>query len=427
MKATKIALAAAAVIAGSTLYGNHRFEVSRYEPQCDHLPGVCVYGTEKPNLVSSYVDESDMPVRRLETHGSTVSVTYRDHNSFPKLVSTRPSYDFTSSRVSCEVHGPVQILSNGLVKGCNGDWQDSRFYLASLYGLREIFATPKPSSQECKPWKSDETPYFCSKEGAYITAPQKKVRRHATKPAINPSDQARGEFCETIYQLRKLSQSIGGDSGCLIGIVRAMAVEGPYLSDKSDSWFHDTAVRSKALVSYISSPVKTPTAPDPFWKGWDYVFGAGIISVLGLAISSLFKKKKLAVEKQSTPQKTEKDVKPELVLPELDRFILRYPNLRQANVQPKTKKTGDKMDDKEKKRKELEKMFDTKMEEFFRGVDKAKTHEEVRTIWREFLKFDKAIKKEDFEFYKTKEFQEETMRFEDCISGKFGSTRIKWH
>ncbi len=190
MKATKIALAAAAVIAGSTLYGNHRFEVSRYEPQCDHLPGVCVYGTEKPNSGFSFENKGDLLVRELGAARFHINATYQNNSSSPKSVSIK-----VPVHTSCEVHGPVQILSNGLVKGCNGDWQDSKFYLASLYGLREIFATPEPISLVCEPWVHRNGTPPCPVRGLVLAA-QKKGKKQVIEPKINETDQANKEFCD---------------------------------------------------------------------------------------------------------------------------------------------------------------------------------------------------------------------------------------
>ncbi len=44
MRARTKALLLAAAIGGTAVYGHYRFHASRYEPQCETIPGVCVYG-----------------------------------------------------------------------------------------------------------------------------------------------------------------------------------------------------------------------------------------------------------------------------------------------------------------------------------------------------------------------------------------------
>jgi len=76
----------------------------------------------------------------------------------------------------------------------------------------------------------------------------------------------------------------------------------------------------------------------------------------------------------------------------------------------------DEMDEKQKKRKELERLYEKTMVELFKRVEKAKTVDECRDIGREFSKFGDKLIAEDPELYKS--FLEEHLRFEDALSWK---------
>ncbi len=88
-------------------------------------------------------------------------------------------------------------------------------------------------------------------------------------------------------------------------------------------------------------------------------------------------------------------------------------------------------DEKGRTREGVRKLFFDKLEEYYDKANKTKTREELKAVWREFLKFLDTIEKQDLEFLKSRECGEEVLRFEDCISAQatelgLGQGIVKW-
>jgi hypothetical protein len=363
---TKIALTAAAVIASTALYGNIRFNFSRYEPQCEQLPGVTIYG--KPPQISE-IQMGDwarsvgpMGVNLRLLYGgkwADITATYDGDVKQLRLIGT--SYD-GNGYSDYTPHAPLQvvtgILKRPVVKGC---WR----YDAAYLGLREIFETPK----------------FIAVNVANAHLPSLPPRHY--RPKWGGRDNEPRQLYDT---LRVLSQKLHGYAQWRAKMAgERLASE--LNSKKPGTYLKIYNEEARALISEIES-MRPPPAGKPFWRGWDILFGAGIASMLGLFVSGLFKRNKPAED-----------------------FIE-----IQGWAEPTPQKNGDEMDDKEKKRRELEALYHKTMKGLYERIESATTREECRSIRTDFWALSDKLIAEDPELYKS--FRKENTRFHAAVDWK---------
>lgn len=153
---TKLAIASAAMLSASLTYGTCRFSHTRYEPQCDHLPGVCAYGLGQRVVygsLSASDTRSGTKSMSICEGGSCIKVSaaYRPSAQGERLKSLKISDAITTdAEVACTGDEPVQLVPtvfNTLaVKG--GGSRGT--LLAPLMGLIDIFWRPRPVEAVCE-------------------------------------------------------------------------------------------------------------------------------------------------------------------------------------------------------------------------------------------------------------------------------------
>jgi len=345
---TKIALVAAAAIASSALYGNLRFNFSRYEPQYEQLPHLSIYGKSP--------QESDIRRGYSSFDPGLPQITLRLRYE-KKWKIVRAVYPVDEKRLNSIFIGndetrlkpPLQLVVgplNALVM--KGSWGCEAAYL----GLKEIFETPKPMVIDIPNEHLMPLPPGHGKLSRKAARFDKEIR-------------------ELYDSLATLSQKIQGYDQWKVhmaGKLLARELEKP--SDLLGLELEEIQQSLKEMGNR-----QPPEVAKPFWKGWDYMFGAAIVGMLGLCALSLFKKYKLAA--------------------------------------------GEKMDEKEKKREELKKEFENKLDELYPRVDKAETIEKCQEIGREYEALYDKLEREDPELFDM--LRMERVRFEDLLDGKIES------
>ena len=366
MKArTKIALATAAVIASSALYGNLRFNSSRYEPQCEHLPGITLYGTAPK--------ASELQVGTAASYAGPMGVTLRLHYN-GRWTDIQGIYGFDLKQLhlintnvngknyaDCKPYAPVQvvvgILNRPVVKGSWG-------YEAAYLGLREIFETPKP--------------VIIDISDAHL--PPLPPRHY--RPNWGGRDKEPRRLYDSLAVLSRKLQGYAQWDVAMTG--RRIATELDSKKPGASLKYYNKEARE--LISEAKS-MRRQTAEKPFWRGWDVLFGAGIVGMMGLFISGLFKRNKTA----------QNDAE----------LLFRQPNIQES---------GDEMDEKEKKREELKKLYEKTMDELYERVEKATTLDECRSISDDFRALRHKLMAEDPELYKS--LREEDLSFYEVLDGK---------
>jgi hypothetical protein len=362
---TRIVLATAAVIASSALYGNLRFNFSRYEPQYEHLPGVTLYG-KTPQA-------SELQVGTAASYAGPMGVTLRLHYNGrwtdiqgiygfdlkqPHLINTNVN---GKNYADCKPYAPVQvvagILNRPVVKGSWG-------YEAAYLGLREIFETPKP--------------VIIDISDAHL--PPLPPRHY--RPNWGGRDKEPRRLYDSLAVLSRKLQGYAQWDVAMTG--RRIATELDSKKPGASLKYYNKEARE--LISEAKS-MRRQTAGKPFWRGWDVLFGAGIVGMMGLFISGLFKRNKTA----------QNDAE----------LLFR---------QPTNQKTGDKMNENEKKREELKKLYEKTLDSLYERVEKATSLEECSQIAEEFDRLSDKIHAEDPSLFKS--LNEADLRFSDCLDGK---------
>jgi len=435
---TKLFLLSVSVMA--VPYANHRFHSSRYAPQCDHLPGICVYGRQESMWGSVRVYKNDDSVGRglnICNEGRCFNITGIYSNQQSSLVKLLFGDLYHDNTKTCEVSEPVQVLIDGqdlIVKGCNSSLDEYGFYAAALASLKDAIETPKPLVLDCKrDVPRRELPKYCDSQ------PQKKTKTKQPPPAVfSPVEKA---GCDVARRL--IESESKNNQNC---IVSKQADALLYELDERRYIAEQTA-NSEAVLYDLSHPAPSSSTPESKWDNWDWMFWGGILGAMGLKILMAFKKKTGkrhdAATRSGTASPTSQEQR--VAHSKADQFATRgapgpyrYTSpigtaakgrasdlVRDGHIgemrraRPRPQKTGDEMDEKESKRKELKKLYDKTMEELFRKVEKATTREECRIIREDFRILRDKLLTEDAELYKS--LRQEDLRFQNALGWKIES------
>ena len=293
-KATLVGLAFATT---AGVYGTARFHLQRYTPQCDHLPGLCVYGSSDPESAGVRIERrrDGAVIRTLEicySDCTSLSAVYKDENSrVPESISLGRNETY-----SCLAGKPVQLVvspRNTLVpRGCYGGSvfpssldnlkskaadlyyaRDPERYLAPLMGLHEIFSRPRPLELRCAEGASVEAPAICSDSGA---------RR------VEAEDLA----CGMERRLSEIGQLESGFRRCRIQQARRSIVQA--LGENSPQVLTEGRLREEVFRGNLTlrdtQNREEQQAEGGFSRAWDLLFGAAFIAAIALAIKKALKK-----------------------------------------------------------------------------------------------------------------------------------------
>ncbi|HSB46781.1 MAG TPA: hypothetical protein VLD37_02120 [Candidatus Bilamarchaeum sp.] len=282
---SKALLFTAAMAVGSGAYGTIRFHAARYSPQCDHLPGVCVYGSENPDsaAVRTQAGEAGSVIRTLDlcfgNRCSSATATYENPEArVPKTVGLGQL-----DRQICGVSGPVQIVvsprrtlvARGCWGGVNfprdvdhfkrqlGDFihpRDPERYLAPYMGLKEIFRAPSILTLPCRDSPQPESPQLC------------RDRAHPQAAGGGPLSQAEELACGTERNLAALAQGAQGFQRCALQqerreLIQAIEQSGPATGEGR--------LRERSSIANIAvgdAERAGQHEAGSFWRGWDVLF-----------------------------------------------------------------------------------------------------------------------------------------------------------
>ncbi len=273
----------AALLAASAMYGKQRFDASRYKTQCEHLPGICIYGEGGParaRLSLKGNPRTRMEKRlRIKVGDGSLSVTgiYTSNGEWPRTVVLEDGH----GTISCK-NGPgqpVQIVLSAektlAMKGVKGGFGPLRTGEAAILGIQEIFGEPAPISIDCEKIGGSlgETPHHM---------PKKKRRM--------------GKRWRELVQLQQtalgLEKKIGG----------AAEAKNTYdeCSIEAAKWHLAKALRSQGIKPlkraishsrYVVAELENDLPPvrfkSQFWRGWDVAFALGMFAGIVLAISNI--------------------------------------------------------------------------------------------------------------------------------------------
>jgi hypothetical protein len=273
-----------AAITTSLLYGNCRFNHRRYEPQCDHIPGVCVYSRKTP-----YSAKLDTPMSLTSTNQRSrrINITYGKENISIEgryyKGRSEPSQLLISGshRYNCEY--PLQITIDALglpLVNCREEYQASLFN--PITGIIDIIKTPEPVSIECIPTKQ------------LGIATHERCRNY-----LDFETDQMGELCRVEHDLIDLSLEKEGVDRCRINNERADIIE---FLDNVDGVDEET-IREKtehgqALIEEMGFRSED-TAVGGFSRIWDLLFGGGLLAGLLLFLRGIPRKK-------DTPKQSQK-------------------------------------------------------------------------------------------------------------------------
>ncbi|MBI5698079.1 MAG: hypothetical protein HZC29_06290, partial [Thaumarchaeota archaeon] len=172
-------LVASLVFATSSyFYGNYRFNSTRYEPQCDHLPGVCFYGSVQPT--SSEFKLEQHPTKDIwrtklcfGSNCQEIDISYDKYQLVPNQI-------YGNNPDNCSSSGSKQIIFSStkrwMVKGCTQD----RSFGKAYEGIREMILPSEMLNAQCNqsiefPWCfADSTDYCKSIYQLYILTKSNK-------------------------------------------------------------------------------------------------------------------------------------------------------------------------------------------------------------------------------------------------------------
>jgi hypothetical protein len=282
MKAkTRAVVIAAAAIATTALYGNIRFSLSRYEPLCEQLPGVSCYG--KAPVVAGFEDKSVSYLSNGKeavlslTYGEgwkhkemVVRAAYKEGERLPFSIATSTGLRAHGRAYEAPAQVVAGVLDRPVIKGECG-WRGA--YL----GILEIFHTPAPLKFE---------------DASAGLSPLPATHRNPSKAYA----EAKGIF-DTLRILSQKTQGYDRWRVCKQG--RMLADELEKRHGPRD--YYDVAEAS-TLINEIAA-CKVPEAPKPFWRGWDALFGLGLLGIFALTVRGCFKReRRQAVPLESAPQ-----------------------------------------------------------------------------------------------------------------------------
>jgi hypothetical protein len=271
---------------GSGAYGTIRFHAARYSPQCDHLPGVCLYGEANPDSATVRVQrgEGGSVIRTLDVcfdgHCSSVTATYENSEArVPKTLGLGQL-----DRQICTPLSPVQLVVSprktlvarrcwgGInfprdfdhLEGQLGDFlnpRDPERSMAPYMGLREIFRSPRALDLTCPEAQQPQSPQVC--------------RDHLHSQALGggPLVQAEELACGMESRLAELSQSEPGFDRCRLQqerreLIAAIEQSGPIVNE---SRLRERTDIANIAVADIHNAGQQDASP--FWRGWDALFG----------------------------------------------------------------------------------------------------------------------------------------------------------
>ena len=298
MKTWKKAVFVSLALAGSAgVYGTARFHLQRYSPQCDQLPGVCVYGNKDPQSasVSIHRRQDGAVIRTLEVCDSgcsALSATYKDENArLPQAISF-------GQDESCSVDAPVQVALSPrgtlVPRGCYGgsvlpgsvgelgrkfsdvyNRRGSERYLAPYIGLKEIFISPRPIELRCAEAPPPQPSTLCSDGNRrMIEAEELACGTERRLSEIEPGERGFA-LCRVRQARRDLAQAMGDSS--------VQVLSGRRLRDE--------VFRADLTLRDIEG--HEPQSPQSgFSRAWDLLFGAAFIAAIALAIRKALKKAK---------------------------------------------------------------------------------------------------------------------------------------
>ncbi len=433
---TKVLLFAAG-LGGLAAYGNYRFHASRYEPQCETLPGLCVYGMA-PASSSVEICETG-GFKEICTEGA--NITRRLDLAFAgeriSLVGIYPPGQRTPSRVNiraseernffCDTDGPVQVVVSPtgrfVMKGCREGLGALETYSSAYMGIRDIFARPSPIVPAFSPVGKAEEPGICSDIFSPQPTPPQPARRgrrtnRQEEPPRPPIAPIYRELCQTERNLLELSRRVDATDACRLENQRTLLIDRIRYGGEVRR-MNDEIFRSRILAEEIESRPATVQAPRSyFWKGWDWILGLGVASVFSLVITRFARKKlRERAAGKSKVERLEADIEETLGKVEEVKEIRRKAGVKIME------------DEKRRTREGMRKLFFDKLEEYYDRGNKAKTAEEMGEIWREFMDFEKKIRKDNPDLNEIRECREEVLRFEDFVRGRFsdfGIPRWKW-
>jgi hypothetical protein len=335
---TKALLFSGALITASLAYGNCRFHDTRYDTQCDHLPGICVYGYKSPSksriIAVQVLNEKRDTSRSLEVcfrdRCTLVSGIYQKGKQGAKSVGIRDG----QRRVFFDVDEPVQVWMNeeiAIVKG-QQEYFAREAAIAPLIGLAEIFDEAEALGIPCIPEGIAAQPEACSNS----------------------------EACRLEKELQDLAAEANEVDGCRLENARRE------LMAKLESRGNpvDELFNSRIILEDIRNSVVSEQPASRFWKGWDFLFCGGLLGALALGISRLFRRKE---------EITVEDESPELVPLRL--------------LKKKRRRNGDEGMDEDKRRK-----FEDEFDKLFEKLEKSKTLDECKQVGREWISFKKKVK-----------------------------------
>lgn len=376
-------LAAASV--GTLMYGNHRFNSSRYQPQCEHLPDECIYGRQKMQLVNYTWEKEGFLERASETRKLSLcssggctnfSVDYYKNRSVI-WVSNEGHHCYTKpgqgQLVMSSVFGDP-VLS---VRGCEYGIFDRQTYEIPLLGLRDIFDPLEPITITYSPLPEKGVPQRCQDYYAYLEkrAQQRraeqeqqkveiKIKRRKTMPQKRqkqakqikqeppPFSSSEESFCYLEKRLRDAEPQTEDEKFKLRlarFILLQKADEFGIWSDEFDKAWPNASFILNEIDENRNRDQATVTQPEqPFWRGWDWLFGAGLFSPLFVCFIGLTRKI--------------------------------WKKTKQWRIEHMEEKEAEK----NRKLVELRKIYYDKMEELYPRLEKAQTLEECYEIRREY-------------------------------------------
>lgn len=337
MKAkTKFKLCALTLAIATPLYGYHRFHSSRYSPQCDQIPNVCVYGDKKPTSSNAFANESKQSLSicegekcrhvNAEYSDKTTTVILPEQNGMRCVAGEQDA--FVKDKV-IKVPGKIQIVQapfdTWIVKGCKSEtpgpwyvklWEDyaSRYTLeAPLMGLKEMFSSPKPLDLSCSKTHETrmETTYACKDFLASKMSPPSQSQKKGSVPFTQPDFKDMGaewqEGCSKVEKLEKVSDNgKDGDVKCRAEearerLIRALKGQKGYVLPQE--------------ITNSDAVLKQDDAPEAYlrryWKGWDYLFMAGFVGVIVLTLQSYIRKDRFKKGKSIEEQLRERGIDPD--------------------------------------------------------------------------------------------------------------------
>jgi hypothetical protein len=294
----------AAMLSVSSAYGTLRFHSAKFSPQCDHLPGVCVYGDKEPDSATLRLQKGDGNglIRTLETcfsgHCSSVSASYENTEAMtPKRIGLGQLED-----QSCEGGRNFQLKVSPrdtlVARRCFGqltmprDYEnmmvrlrdignphDPERYLAPYMGLKEIFIKPKPLSLTCPEPKLLESPRLCA-EGP------------GSQKLIQDEELA----CGMEKRLGELAQSESGFMRCMLNQAREDLVKAIAEGFPAAGRLKDETERANLTIGDVhksaDQDIKT------FWRGWDALFLLALAGAFAYGVKKLYDDTAKAIRKR---------------------------------------------------------------------------------------------------------------------------------